>query len=75
MHEIEKWLKELIEKKVIHDRDSIRKFIRRELRNNPLEDSETASYIISAIIDSCYMSGDIALMEEMNYRKELREKK
>lgn len=75
MHEIEKWIKDLYNKRFRLDTDSVIKFIRDELHNSPLEDPNNSMNVIQGVV-KLYSSSDMYYLKELiDYQKELMWKK
>ncbi len=74
MHEIEKWIEDLYNKRFKLDRESVRKFIRKELRESPLESTMNSINVIQGVVELYSMYHDMYILEKIKYDKELREK-
>lgn len=73
MHKIEEWVEDVYNRCFGLDRDSVRKFIRKGLRDSPMENPNNSMNVLSGVVEMNSMYADIYLIEEFNYRKELRE--
>ena len=73
MHEIEKWIEDLYKKVFALDRESVTKFIQRELKASPMEKPHNAMNVIAGVIEFNSMYEDIYLLERIDYERELRE--
>ena len=73
MHEIEKWIEKVYNSSFKLDKTSVKEFLRRELRESPLEKPINSMNILSGVVEMNSMYAGLYILEVINYRQELRE--
>jgi len=72
MNEIEKWIERVYNTPLKLDKKSVKEFLRRELRESPLEKPINSMNILSGVVEQNSMYADLYILEVINYRKEKR---
>lgn len=71
---IEPWIEDVYNQVFRLDRQSVKRFLKRELRKSPLKNPDNSMNVLSGVVEMNSMYCDLYLTEVIKYKKEKEEK-